>query len=189
VRLLAENKAGTKPGRCPHCGRGVGYDRGQCRPTRDGDHWWCWTLTTIIYDRGKLTGPTPDPIGPAEQNAIDEWAPKIAGAATAVDQAMVIHAAVDGQARKALREAAQADITHVSGVSLSVDPTRIRNVNARERKRLQKAAEDALAGRRRAEEKLQKARRTLNEMQHNQDRARRAGRAQDERAARGQQEE
>ncbi|MEV4183100.1 hypothetical protein AB0J28_16880 [Streptosporangium canum] len=104
MRLLGENKAQTRADRCRHCRRPVGHKVGHCRPTNDG-HWWCWTKSTIVYDPSKLIGPTPAPIGEAEQAVIDSYAPRIADAQKAVDEALATYTVAQQTHHAVLSEA------------------------------------------------------------------------------------
>lgn len=106
MRLMPENKAGAAGERCPHCRRPVGSGVEQCRPSPMG--WWCWARGLVV-DPSMLVVPAPDPVGAAEQAAIEEWAARIADAEKRVDERLAKFTVTEIAEGMRRREAAEVD--------------------------------------------------------------------------------
>lgn len=157
MRLSAENKAASE--RCHRCGRPVGYGAKRCRPMPSG--WFCWR-DGLVIDPSKLLGPAPDPIGEAEQEVIDRFAPQIAEAQQAVDEALASYTMADMAHQRALIEATAAGAnTGPRGAMLSPADYPAREPTQARRHVLEAAESRLYRARSAAGERLGAARRTL----------------------------
>jgi hypothetical protein len=102
--------AAAKTETCEYCNRPIGPN--SCHPLDYGRGYWCMQRY-LIPDESTYILPTPDPIGPAEQKAIDEYEPLVREYEAVVDLALKDYETAKAAWIDAYREAVNAPAAQV----------------------------------------------------------------------------